>query len=300
MNRRSKGGFATRLREWVESATVRTCKFVIALAAVAGLTLVLLDVANFFLGSPNFGIQEQIVDGAVMATEAEILQLAGIEQGSNIWLVRPMDVAERVVKHPWVRSCKVEKHPPSKLQITIEERTPVVACLDAATGKTYGIDSSGYVLPSFQILFEDRQPNRAETARRQLATLPLVTGHEVESLTAGEVVDSPRLRKALAMYSRLTRTAHELAYSIDVLDLSHSGELWLVPRSGSGPIRISETRTENLDWKLSDIWSFLHESHIEPKYIDARFPDLGLALQLGHIPDREWLTMCKRFNANHP
>ena len=299
MNRRKKSGATARMREWARSATLNICKISVGLAAVAGLSLAMLDAASFFIGPDDFGVREQVVIGASMSMEWEVLQLASIEPGSNIFLVRAHDVAERVVQHPWIRACWVEKAPPNRIEITVEERIPIAACVLPGTSETYGLDEDGYVLPCFRVLLGNREPRRAEVAREALATVPILTGQDANDLTAGEVADTPLVRHALDTLVRLNRSAPGLAGQIDVLDMSQPGELLLIPREGCGPIRTSIVRTENLDRRLAETWDLLKRHAIEPKYIDARFPRIGLALQLNNLSDRAWLAICQMYGRSH-
>lgn len=293
MNRRLTGGIALRLREWARSATRKFCMLIVGLACVAALALVLLDLAGLMFGSGDFGVREIAVFGEQMAREEDVLYLAGIEPGTTIWLVRKNEVAERVVSHPWIRACTVQKVPPSRIEITVQERAPVISCMDPQTGDTYGIDAGGFVLPSFQILFADRDPVRRELARATLIQLPIVTGHGIKQFTPGQQILAPRLRRAINSYVRLKRTAPNLAATIDAMDLSTVGELVFIPKDGFGPIRTSEFRLDDIDRKLAVVWNLLQDNKFRPEYIDARFPEIGLALKLDPVSERSWLELCR-------
>ncbi len=320
MKRQRKGGWSTRLREWAGSATGAIYKILICIAVMAGLALVLFDLGHYLVGSRDFGVREQLVDGEDMATAEEIRQLAGIETGANIWLVRTHDVAQKVVKHPWIRACMVEKVAPSQIWIRVEERVPLMACVHPETGETFGVDAEGFILPSFQVLFGDRESRRAEKARRYLARLPLITGHDADVLVTGKrvapnrpipseetepvedepeslgngMIYAPRLATTIDAFAHFTHNVPNFAKEIDTIDLSAPGELRLCFRDGSGPIRVAENRVAECDRRLADTWRMLKQRSMNPEYIDARFPEIGLALQFDHITDQQWLSLCQQ------
>lgn len=320
MKRQRKGGWSTRLREWAGSATGAIYKILICIAVMAGLALVLFDLAQYLVGSRDFGVREQYVEGTDMATSEEILQLAGIETGANIWLVRTHDVAQKVVKHPWVKACMVEKVAPSQIWIRVEERVPLAACVHPETGETFGVDAEGFILPSFRVLFDDREPRRAEKARRYLAHLPLITGHDAGLLVTGQriapnpsdssdstepvddksepsgsgVIYAPRLATTIDAFAHFTRNIPDFAMEIDTIDLSASGELRLCFRDGSGPVRAAEERVAANDRRLADTWRMLRQRSMNPEYIDARFPEIGLALRFDQLTGQQWLSLCQQ------
>src|SRR5207237_10689268 len=73
---------------------------------------------------------------------SEIVAMAGLRHGMNMWKIEPADIERKIAKHPWVRRVLVRREFPRRVVIEIEERTPKAI---VATGKLYYVDSAGVV-----------------------------------------------------------------------------------------------------------------------------------------------------------
>ena len=72
----------------------------------------------------------------------EIVTMAGLKHGMNMWRIEPATIEKKVAKHPWVRRVLVRREFPRRVVIEIEERTPKAI---VAMGKLYYVDSDGVV-----------------------------------------------------------------------------------------------------------------------------------------------------------
>src|SRR5262245_18627670 len=62
-----------------------------------------LAVHQFVLESPYFSVREIQVCGVKKKTAYEIVTMAGLKQGMNIWRIELAMIEQKVAKHPWVR-----------------------------------------------------------------------------------------------------------------------------------------------------------------------------------------------------
>jgi cell division protein FtsQ len=99
-------------------------KSMLALGISIDAVLTLLLVYLFFLHMPYFNLQEVEVTGNRRLSRAEIIEASEIEAGTNLLTINLAAVAERLKRHPWVRSAVVYRKFPGQLIVEIEERTP--------------------------------------------------------------------------------------------------------------------------------------------------------------------------------
>src|SRR5215472_2998699 len=132
--------------------------------------------------SPQFALRTVRVRGLHRATEHELLRLAGVAPGTNLWLLDPATVAQAMGAHPWVRTVEVTRSLPDTLQLRVDERTPVAL---ASLGDLYVVDADG-------------APFKRVSAAEAL-DLPLLTGLTREAAEKDPDGTAARLREALAV-----------------------------------------------------------------------------------------------------
>jgi cell division protein FtsQ len=87
------------------------------------LTLLVLVCVYLFLHSSIFNISKITVSGNQKVTRAEIVALAGIAPGENLFKI-DRELVERSVKiHPMVKNAQLVRHLPHTIEIKIQERT---------------------------------------------------------------------------------------------------------------------------------------------------------------------------------
>ncbi len=89
-----------------------------------------------------FSVREIKVRGGEKVGGSEIVALAGLSHGMNIWRIDPEIIERKVGKHPWVKRVLVRREFPHRVVIEVEER---VAKGVVVLGKLYYVDSAGFV-----------------------------------------------------------------------------------------------------------------------------------------------------------
>jgi cell division protein FtsQ len=138
--------------------------------------------------SPRFALRKFQSSGLRRATEHELLRLAGVAPGTNLWSLDPSAVAQAMGAHPWVRTVEVTRSLPDTLQLRVEERTPVAL---ASLGDLYVVDLDG-------------APFKRVSAAEAL-DLPLLTGLTREAAEKDPAGTAARLREGLAVASAYGR-----------------------------------------------------------------------------------------------
>ncbi len=152
---------------------------------------------RFVYESAYFSVSEIQVRGGEKFGGNEIVTLAGLKHGMNIWHIEPALIESKVAKHPSVRRVLVRREFPRRVVIEIEERTPKAI---VAMGKLYYVDSEGVVFK--------------EVGAGESVEFPLLTGlrrDEVgsrDSAVRRRIQDAVRLSDLMAKDSRTISEIH--------------------------------------------------------------------------------------------
>ena len=101
----------------------------------------------FALISPLFNIDKITVIGNEKVDSETIINLSGIQIGSNIFRSIKSNVKDNIKENPYIENVKIERKLPSSIEISIEERK-VAYQINVLDGYV-GIDYQGYILEKF-------------------------------------------------------------------------------------------------------------------------------------------------------
>ncbi len=183
-------------------------RFVLRFGALAGLLVlavmayrlrgpVLIAAASlrdFVVESPYFAVREIQVRGGEKVSGNEIVTIAGLSKGMNIWNVDPAGIEGKIAKHPWVRRVLVRREFPHRITIDVTERTPRAI---VAIRKLYYIDDDGVVFKAVQA--GDRM------------NYPMLTGLTTAQLTTPEPTLRRRLQEAMRLGELMAQHSHMLS-----------------------------------------------------------------------------------------
>lgn len=183
VRRRAKSSLIVRLRVfWI---------FIVILLIAAGF-------AGFRIATwPGFFPKNIAVFGTSHVTAADVLKLAAIPNGRNVWLIDKHAAEARVDALPWVQTTRVHRSLPASVRIVVVERTPA-ACLQAGSAR-YLVDAGGHVIetscnaaPRAVVLgWQSLGPQHAgslvdvSTLTRFLADVQTLRAHHLEPVYTG-------------------------------------------------------------------------------------------------------------------
>lgn len=165
-------------------AARRVLRAGLAVAWVAGLVLALLLLGRELMTSERFAVAEVRVHGVQRALHDEIVALADVHRGANVFQVDATAGQERVEAHPWVRSARVRRELPRRVVITVTEYEPKAL---VSAGELYLVDGAGRVIK----VYEPGDPT----------AFPIVTGLTRDTVEA----DQSALEPALALLDSWSR-----------------------------------------------------------------------------------------------
>ncbi len=108
----------------------------VAAAAVSG------SIRRWLTQSPDFEVRTFRVTGLARAKESDLLRLAGLSTGDNLFLADLGEAERRVAQHPWVRAVRASRTLPHTLNIDVREWSPA-AIVDL--GHLYLLSADGEV-----------------------------------------------------------------------------------------------------------------------------------------------------------
>lgn len=198
------------------------------------------------------------ITGNVHAASEELLELARVDTGVALVSVDPRIVADRVKRHPWVKSASATRLPPGLLSIEVRERVPVVLVMNAEGLPAAYLDGEGYTLPLTPEVRYD---------------VPLLKGVEPPSHQTRPIED--------AVVTELLRTLATIEPDEDVLissfEMDATGQVSLrtEPIHGRGSVLVRLGRhdfAERLSY-LKAFWveAILTRPDISYDWIDLRF-----------------------------
>ena len=151
----------------------------------------------FFFENAYFSVREIQVRGGEKVGGDEIVAMAGLRHGMNIWKIEPGEIEKKIVKHPWVRRVLVRRDFPRRVVIEVAERSPKAI---VALGKLYYVDADGVVFK--------------EVGAGERVNYPLLTGLRPDQLAKanaalrGKIQDAVRLGNLMARDSRTLSEIH--------------------------------------------------------------------------------------------
>ncbi|HEU4345797.1 MAG TPA: FtsQ-type POTRA domain-containing protein [Candidatus Binatia bacterium] len=180
---------------WIPGALVVLLVLGFAVYAAGGpLKGALVSIRAFVFENPYFAVSEIQVRGGEKVRGDEIIAMAGLRQGMNIWNIEPAAIEEKVAKLPWVRRVLVRREFPRRVVIDVEERIPKAI---VALGKLYYVDGDG-------VVFKEVGPS-------EKVNFPLLTGLRSEELGGSSPAVRKRIQDAVRVGELMAKDSHALS-----------------------------------------------------------------------------------------
>lgn len=219
--------------------------------------LVLLLSVYLFLHSSIFKVDRVYASGMVKVSQAEILALAGINSGQNIFTVDAQLVNKAVQTHPMIKRAEMVRHLPHDVEIKITERQ--VWALVPYQNVMLFLDDEGVCID--------------KTARASIEEYPLITIDLLpERVNLGQALYPAAVQQIKTIWNSMgeeQKNISEFHYR------TSSDEILLYTQAGT---EIRFGRMERLDEKLTYIKAVFKmekdmekEGHEVLEYVDISF-----------------------------
>jgi cell division septal protein FtsQ len=202
---------------------------------------------RFFIDNPDYKLSNIEVQTDGTLQRDQILNVAGLREGENIFRVNLARVHERLQELPQVDEVEIVRKLPAEIDIRIVERKPIGWITSEkqiadpfASDAAFLVDARGVLMKEKKLLPE-------------YLGLPLILGCVSESLEAGKIVESPEARAALELLRLSTRSFMQTRFQIREIDVSKGYCLVVTDKNHS---RVT-FGFDNLDTQLQRLEQFL-------------------------------------------
>ena len=240
--RRPRSAWRARLRRLLGAvlATIFTI-----MAGAAGL--------HWILTTHRFAVASVEVRGVSRVAPDQILAVAAIPRGTNIFRLNTMGVIGRVESLPEIRRADVVRELPNRVVISVEERRPFTL---VHGGRLHWMDEEGRLLGA--------------SPEAVAPPMPVISGLSAEELASMRTSPGPKARVAIGVIRALLRSGNGLTAEISEIDMSRREGPVLYTVDGV-EVRLG---TEDWDERLSRLEGVLAQIATQDvRTVDLRFRD---------------------------
>jgi len=201
---------------------------------------------RFFLDNADYKLSNIEVQTDGTLQREQILTVADLREGENIFRVNLASIHERLQDLPQVDEVEVVRKLPSEIDIRIVERKPIAWITTEkqiadpfASDAAFLVDARGVLMKEKKLLPE-------------YLGLPLILGAS-ESLEAGKIVESPEAKAALELLRLSTRSFMQTRFQVREIDVS-KGYCLIVTDKNHSKVTFG---FDNLDLELQRLEQFL-------------------------------------------
>ena len=233
----------------------------VARGAVILMALVVLGVVSWLvLNSPVFSVRTIRVLGNISLTADDVVELAGVGEGDNLFRVSPPQVEEALLRSAWVARAEVQRQWPSTLTLRVIERRPVAVARTG--GAPVLVAGDGTVLAP------------SGTDGHRYPWIPPTP----KALTSGDAYPgaSSPVRVAASLPTRL----RPLVQRVRV----HQGDLTLDLVGGGAILYGDAGSAEAKNAAILAVLDRAQEEGIEVDYVDVRIPSAPALKPAGSTP----------------
>src|SRR5438309_1105995 len=206
---------------------------------------------HWMLTTQHFAVTSVEVRGVSRVAPDQILAVAAIQQGTNIFRLDTIDVIGRVEALPEVRRADVVRELPNRVVISVEERRPFTL---VHGGRLHWMDEEGRLLGA--------------SPEAVAPPMPVISGLSADELASMRTAPGPKARAAVGVIRALVRTG--LTAEISEIDMGRR----------DGPVLYTidgvEVRLGSEDWeeRLARLEGVLAQIVTEDiRTVDLRFRD---------------------------
>ena len=197
---------------------------------------------RYALTTPRFAVKNIELHGNRKKTDTEIVKLAALKPGTNIFAVDTEKAERALLEDPWIREVKVTRELPSTLRVELSERE--AGAVAAIGDKLYLVTRAGEPFKGLA----DGDP----------FDLPVVTGIDAENLARDRAREIERIALGLEILRHYERVGMSKIHPAQEVHLMPGGEAVLTAGKnavtlhlGNGPWRKKLLMAERVVSRLS-------------------------------------------------
>jgi len=202
---------------------------------------------RFFLDNSDYTLSNIQVQTDGNLQRDQILSVADLREGENIFRVNLARVHSRLQDLPQVDEVEVVRKLPAEIDIRIVERKPIAWITSEKQIADPFVSDAAFLVDARGVLMKEKK------LLPEYLGLPLILGCASESLDAGKTVESPEAKAALELLRLSTRSFMQTRFQIREIDVS-KGYCLVVTDKNHSKVTFG---FENLDTQLQRLEQFL-------------------------------------------
>jgi len=225
--------------------------------------------ANFWKSSLR--VTRVTLEGNRIVEANELFQLAQVKRGSLIYDIDLKAIQKNLLSQCYVKEATVERNPPSTIQITVVERTPIAL---VNRSEIVYLDDDGIILP--------------HSISKELFDLPVLSGLDLgATVTYGSAIHDTHGFEALQVLKAAKLVNTELYHLISEIQIRGDSDMVCYAAEGGVPIIFGEGNITDKLVRLDAFWNqVIRERGLQNlQYVDLRYDDQVIARWSGR-PDR--------------
>ena len=211
-------------------------------------------VLGVFVYVPFFTLNEIKLVGAKYLTQEDIMKIADIYMGEQLFRLETDVVQSRLSKDLRIEEVTVRRHLPHTLEVIIKERRPLATIVC-----DYGyldLDRNGVIIDSYKNL--------------KTMQIPMINGASVRDMYIGDAVEDEHVKKILDFLQRINEETLNHLSEIAIVE-----EDYIVMYTDTArPVQIRIGKLERLDEKARLTEDFLRDLETNPhpvEYVDFNY-----------------------------
>jgi cell division septal protein FtsQ len=169
---------------------------------------------RLFFENPDYQLSAINVQTDGTLSRDQILQVAGLREGENIFAVNLGKVHDQLQQLPQVDDVQVVRKLPAEIDITVTERKPIAWMTDAKEISDPFDSEAAFLVDARGVLMKEKK------LLPEYLGLPLISGCTGESLEPGKIVESFEAKAALELLRLSTRSFMQTRFQIREIDIS--------------------------------------------------------------------------------
>jgi len=234
--------------------------------------LLILICVYLFIHSSFFAIDEIYVTGLQNVAKNEIIQLSGLSSGMNIFTINETLASKAVEMHPLIKSSKIVRHLPRKIEIQVQERK--VWALIPYQGGLLCVDEEGICIDKLNYF--------------SLLNYPVISMDKLpERVILGQAVEEKGVKLARKVWNALNSEQRKQISQIHYQN--EKGEIIIYTNEGTeikwGQDDRMEEKTVSFDQILKLEKDMIEKGNDALEYVDLRFKGQPVVKTKMQIPE---------------
>jgi len=212
---------------------------------------------NFIMHSPYLAIKDTQFEGCHNVSPQELMMLADLKPGTNIFTVSLKGISRRISANPWVKEVKIRRTFPHILTVTVNERVPVALVNHK---KLFLVDDEG-------ILFK-------EVEAKDKADMPIITGLSFSQ------ANSDRIKNIINLLKLADKEAVLPMEMVSEVNFDDQYGITIYTLQDAVPIRIGFGNYEEKLALLATVQEDLYTRQVDPGGIEIISPEVAYVKKL--------------------